>query len=185
MAIDKIRLKSLIPVKDEFWYEVDNILDDPPYKVFRRPSLDQGKPDYITVKSEELGREFFLQANYRLQEEKLGNFIELNPNKTGIKGMYEILDKIFKGFNPRLFKLCRIDLCVDLDVPLEYVYNSLRVRYKRKTSFYRAKPRYEILYQDRKLTGFYVGKSPSQLRVYDKKAELKKNGKKLMTCLKI
>jgi hypothetical protein len=83
--------------------------------------------------------------------------------------MTEILLRIF-GDDFSEMKVSRVDLNADIDLPVDYFRRAVRVPRKRKTTGFGS-----VMgdYTNRGLTGFYIGRSPSLLRVYDKREEMK------------
>lgn len=104
-------------------------------------------------------------------------YLEFNPIEIGYDGLLEILNTIFCNPTPNDFIITRIDLCVDIPYPVEYIYRTLILKYKRGSDSHfrirRSNKNSDIKIScDREMNGFYIGKNPAVLRVYNKKASL-------------
>lgn len=95
----------------------------------------------------------------------------VNPNKWDSFGeLCEVISRV--ADLDKLF-ISRIDHNIDLNMPIDYIYSGLRVKYKQDVLKY-----YESeQYKRGRLTGFYIGKEPEIYCIYDKAYQLK--GKKL------
>jgi len=98
--------------------------------------------------------------------------VETNPNNfpTGYAGVTSLLEIIFgEAFSD--LKISRIDCNADVPgVSVEHIRRSIRIPRKRKSADV---GRMHESYSNIGVQTFYVGKSPAQLRVYDKIQELK------------
>ena len=172
MAIDKICLVSTLAPSSAFLAQVNRDL-------FRSLSQRRFKFKYrqseFSVITEEsrctvstkkgITPAFSLLLNYGVHQRYL---LELNPATlpNGAHDLTSLLKEI--GWSADDLQINRLDLCADLDLPVEYLYRTLRVPNKRVT---------EVISRsvnNRGVQGYYVGKNPATLRVYNKLAQLKR-----------
>ena len=111
-------------------------------------------------------RPFSLTLNFGINGCTL---LEMNPAAylRGYSDLHQVIEDIF-GKNHPDFRISRIDLFADVTFPVDTLHRTLRVPYKRKAS------QFTRTDADRGIMGLYFGRSPSQLRVYDKKAEMRR-----------
>ena len=123
---------------------------------------------------------FYFQMNFAIPGGMgFTNILELNPNKmaAGIDDFKNLVTAIFGEYLGDL-RISRVDLNADIEIPVDYLYRSLRIPGKRKgKTFYGNDGPGRQTHSNRGVTGFYIGCSPSQLRVYDKRLELKERRK--------
>jgi hypothetical protein len=117
---------------------------------------------------------FFLELNHVVPDGRLLHILECNPNRfsRGNRTLDEILEKIFQG---KLFlDVSRVDLNADvLNISVDFFRRTLRIPRKRKTTEFAVQNLATTSYSSKGVTGFYIGCSPSLLRVYDKGLEMK------------
>jgi hypothetical protein len=102
----------------------------------------------------------------------------LRSGEKSLEQMRGIIVKVF-DVDPDKLKTMRLDFAADMrGVPVTYLQDSLRVKYKRTASV-RGQLDYETV-GGRKLEYFRYGKSPNCLRVYDKPAECKARMRELL-----
>lgn len=191
MGIDKARFVTTLPVRNSFM----NYISDqwqygscPTLYRVSAPNLD-GKPlkrsDRVQVVTcREAEPSFYLLLNFKAsRREDPRHVIEVNPNNMqgGLQQLFRLFDSIFDGFGPEVFKISRLDLNGDIELPVEQIFRSLYVPPKKKadTLFLadnegRTRAQFKI-----RLTGFYIGASPAMLRVYDKREEMRVKKKDL------
>jgi len=173
MALDRIRLVSISTPSPAFLAKVNHDLLRPPaqrrFKVgHREPAAEAVTAESRCTVSTKKGftPAFSLLLNYGVHQRFL---LELSPAKlpNGAQDLTRLLDEM--GWNEDDLRINRLDLCADLDLPVEYLYRTLRVPYKRVTEVFSRSV------SNRGVEGFYIGKNPAKLRVYDKLAELKRH----------
>jgi hypothetical protein len=117
---------------------------------------------------------YFLQMNFKVPGSGLVHIFETNPNKLpkGQRMLQQLLCTIFGENAVNRLKISRLDLNADIEVPVDWLRRAIRIPRKRKTTSFGSDG---IVgdYTNRGLTGFYIGRSPSLLRVYDKREEMK------------
>jgi hypothetical protein len=178
MGLDKLRLISKRAPCREFLEEINEELrlqsDERRFEIrLRNPQeLTVTRNSSCSITTKRLIRPaVFLQLNYHVPGTGAVHVLELNPNKLpeGIRTLTQLLIRIFNDdFNE--LKVTRVDLNADIEIPVDYFHRALRIPRKRKTTNFLS----EIgEFTNRGLTGFYIGRSPSLLRVYDKREEMK------------
>jgi hypothetical protein len=110
---------------------------------------------------------FFIELNYCAPGGKLPpqTIVECNPNKfeNGFCGVCQLLDSIF--WLKDALKITRLDFNADIEtVSVQYFRDALRYPRKRKSGDIGE-------WRKRGTETLYVGRSPSLLRVYDKRQE--------------
>ncbi len=188
MGIDKARFVTTQPVRESFMNHLNGEwLGKPIFPLYKilAPNLE-GEPlrrsdRILIVTRKEAEISFYLQLNFTPnRNEPPRNVLEVNPNKIpgGVHDLFKLLDSLFDGFDPALFKISRLDLNADVGLPVEQIFHSLYVPPKRKAESHlltdkegRTRTQFK-----RFLTGFYIGGSPALLRVYDKREELRAKG---------
>ena len=187
MGIDKLRLVSDRFPCQSFVDEVNAQLKLPReeriYNIGFKGNIDNvvlsrltGTPIRITT-VKRVSPAFFLELNHVVPDGRIVNILECNPNKfpRGNHSLDEIVQRIFQG---KLFlKVSRIDLNADIPgLPVDFFRRALRVSRKRKTTLFGVQDLATASYSCRGVTGFYIGRTPSLLRVYDKRLEMKSLG---------
>lgn len=182
MGLDKLRLISRFQPRFSFLEVLELDLHLP---------LDQSKYDIQISNPERMLVErtrcsvstrkgiqpaFFLQLNYFAFKQGLVHILEVNPNKLpeGNRDLEGLIEAIFGPCGENM-RVSRIDPNADVQVSVDYFYRTLRVPLKRKSSRYLEAPaQREITFSNRGMTGFTIGASPSFLRVYNKREEMKR-----------
>jgi hypothetical protein len=182
MGIDKLRLISTKFPRPEFIQEVNH--DQMLPKEDRKFEARLLNPNDCYLHRDSVCRintrrkiepAFFLQLNFQaFAGDALRHIIELNPNKlpNGFRGLLTLLERIFGPYRPDL-KISRMDPCADIEMPVDYFRFNMRIPRKRKNTEF-SELEETRTYSNRGVTGFYIGASPSLLRVYDKRDEMKR-----------
>lgn len=116
-------------------------------------SLRRGGSHYLTIKTQPR------QINIR------PTLLSLNPAR--LSGKSELL-KITSNLLRGQLEINRIDLCSDIEAPIEDLYSRTRVKFKQKVSEFE---------HGSKLTGYYFGVKNEVLVIYDKAYQLEKSRK--------
>ena len=181
MGLDKLRLVAHLGPQDSFLEELNNDLTLP--REFRAFSVQFRNTEEYRVKpttrcsiTPGRGRSpfFFLQMNCSIPSKGNVHVFELNPNNLdgGFAEFQEVHTRVF-GEVIEDPAISRIDLNADIEIPVHYLRHSLRVPRKRKTSEYAKSETTQLAtFNNRGVTGFCIGRSPSLLRVYDKREEM-------------
>jgi hypothetical protein len=187
MGIDKLRLVSDRFPSTSFLDEVNSQLKLPRgeriYNIGFKGrvgdltiSRPMGTPITITTRKG-VSPGFFLDLNRMTPDGRTVNIFECNPNKLrhGKRTLDEILERLFQG---RMFlKVSRIDLNADVPgISVDFFRRALRIPRKRKSTEFAVQDFGTASYASRGVTGFYIGRTPSLLRVYDKRSEMKSLG---------
>jgi hypothetical protein len=178
MGLDKLRLISKRPPCEAFLDEINEELrlqpDQRQFEIRLRNPLEM-KVSRISSCSITTKRQIrpamFLQMNYHVPGTGAVHVLELNPNKMpeGVFTLSQLLIRMF-GDDLNEMKVSRVDLNADIELPVDYFRRTLRVPGKRKTTTFGT----ELSeFTNRGVTGIYIGRSPSLLRVYDKREEMK------------
>ena len=188
MGIDKLRLITTEPVSQNFCgsvnWDVELYKDCRRMRLFdvfiRNPEKNQIDPDLqcrIATRKGKSYPAFFLHLNFQaFTGHGLRQILEVNPNKFihGADDLRALIRSIFGEPLPD-FKVSRIDLNADVQMPVDRFFRSLRVPYKRKATKYSEERRNAVrVHGNCGVTGFQLGASPSLLRVYDKREELRR-----------
>lgn len=183
MGIDKLRLVAEHPPVDGFWDEINRQLNLPRdhrslnigFLGTTEIPLSQTCLTQITIKTRPgVAPAFYLKLNQSVPDGRIVNIFECNPNKLaeGMRTLDTLMKTIFGG-KSRL-KVSRIDLNADVSgLSVDFFQRALRIPRKRKATEFRNSDAAVQLHSNRGMTGFYLGKSPSRLRVYDKREEMK------------
>jgi hypothetical protein len=70
--------------------------------------------------------------------------------------------------DPRLLEITRIDHAVDIEMPIEHIYQGMRIKHKKQNSIYKE----NCSIRGPFLTGFYLGVKPEFYCIYDKAYQL-------------
>jgi hypothetical protein len=183
MGIDKLRLISGSEPKRSFFdsLNADFRLSDGHLREFvynfkyrDRATIEAIEPSNEVSIHTKPGVEpsLFVQLNYQAPGGKLPpqTVVECNPNKfhNGFSGVDRLLDSIF--WLKDSLKITRLDLNADVaGVSVQYFRDALRYPKKRKSGDIGE-------WRKRGTETVYVGRSPSLLRIYDKRAEQKYRG---------
>lgn len=184
MGIDKLRLISTAPPQASFLDEINRDLNTSPPRAqfdlkigFSEEIFIHRRSRCTIVTRKGVQPGFYLVLNYFAPRQILPlHILELNPNKLpgGYADLEGLLKRVF-GTGGVDLKISRIDLNADVQVPVDYLYRTLRIPRKRKSSRYLTKQAGKTsTFSNRGMTGFYIGASPAQLRVYDKREEMKR-----------
>jgi hypothetical protein len=187
MGIDKLRLISDRFPDGAFLEELNAQLKLPReeriYNIGFKGNIDDlvisrlmGAPMTITARKGVVPG-FFLDLNRMTPNGRIVNIFECNPNKLhrGKSTLDQLLERLFQG--KMFLKTSRIDLNADIvDVSVDFFRRSLRIPRKRKTTEFALQDLSTASYSNRGVTGFYIGRSPSLFRVYDKRLEMKSLG---------
>jgi hypothetical protein len=193
MGIDKIRLISESPVSEDFcnWVTEDqkHPTSESRLNVFPcQESIERHSSCRISTRKKLYTPAFFLQMNFAaFKGSEFKQILELNPNKleNGMEDLNNLVKLIF-GPDCGDLKISRIDLNGDVEVPIDYFFRAVRVPFKRKATKYLESDSQSIqVHGNAGITGIQVGASPSLLRVYDKRQELKKRRKDVSSLPKI
>lgn len=120
------------------------------------------------------------------------NILDLNPNKLS-QGLFSLMGIIREIWGsevclqtsrkpgdsecPLGFRISRIDLNADVQLPIDFLARTIRVAGKRKVVNFALEA-----HCNRGIQTFYIGCSPARLRVYDKRRELETIGADLSAC---
>ena len=183
MGLDKLRLVSRWPPLFSFVDVVNEDLHLPVNRVEYRVAIKDRKQLYVDRRSpcsistrKGIHPAFFLQLNFQVPGKPSVHILEVNPNKLpeGNRDLERLIERIFGRYTENL-KVSRIDPNADIQVSVDYFYRTLRVPLKRKSSRYLEAPaQRETTFSNRGMTGFTIGASPSFLRVYNKREEMKR-----------
>ncbi len=150
---------------------------DVSFKSMQEFMLDRRTTNPISVKTRKhVKPEFFLQLNFWAPgARKPVHRFECNPNKLpeGMLTLHDMLKRMF-GSTSILMKVSRIDLNADIELPVDFFLRTLRVPRKRRSSRHTVEELPVVDYRNRGVTGFYIGRSPALLRVYDKREDMRR-----------
>lgn len=96
--------------------------------------------------------------------------IELNP--VSWESFNELNSQLSQVIDPDSLNIVRIDHCVDIDETVQFLFEGLRMKYKQNSSSH-----FEVEGNREGITGFYIGREPELLCVYDKAYEITKRKK--------
>lgn len=114
------------------------------------------------------------ELKYRFDPECVFNkyHSKLITNPSQFKTFREYLECYFCHGEMLLGDITRIDLCADVKVSFEWVFERVRLKYKRISSLYMSD-------QLGSRTGFYIGLKPDYILIYDKAFELVEKSRRL------